>query len=228
MTRSFSLLLFSFFFSVSGLFSQNEWDGVMVKKESSSQPYIYLDVNPGQELVTTYTLASNNKKIAQQTWSRIDESYLGNYSFQNYVTGKQEEIKRKGDELVIRFKTSKNEEWEEGTIPYNKNTAYGEGISIFIKDNWNDLLKGEMKVVCIIALSRLACYDFEIQLKNQTDQAAFFTMEASNFLLRQFAPTFTFGFNKKTKELFMMDGLSHVSIENEFEEIVLTYGKRKP
>jgi len=228
MTRSFSLLLFSFFFSVSGLFSQKEWDGVMVKKESSSQPYMYLEVSPGQELVTTYTLASTNKKIAQQTWSRIEESYLGNYSFQNYVTGKQEEIKRKGDELVIRFKTSKDEEWEEGTIPYNKNTAYGEGIAIYIKDNWSELLKGETKVVCIIALSRLACYDFEIQLKNQTNKAAFFTMEASNFLLRQFAPTFTFGFNKKTKELFMMDGLSHVSIENEFEEIVLTYGKRKP
>lgn len=184
-------------------------------------------LNGEYTLLSSYV--SNDKLIAEKSFSYSNEYSKGEYSLKHHESGRLERISFDGSQYQISYRKKEKSSLETKSISVPKPVLYDEGLVLFIQDHWKSLLKGESKEVSIVVPQRLDYYRFSIGgIWNKSSQSLEVSIKPVNVFLRQLVKPIELSFNGK-KELLKIKGLSPIAAtDGELQEVVINYNPQLP
>jgi hypothetical protein len=143
---------------------------------------------------------------------------LAAYEFEDLGSGERVELKVDGDKATAQYRPAKDAEVKSKELPWGPNAVTGNLLPALITKQWATLDAGKTIDCDLFVPFRLETIGFRVQrtAKSDSDKTVTITADASNWLIRQFAPAIHFVYSTETPpRLLRYQGPAPVKIDGE-------------
>ena len=143
---------------------------------------------------------------------------LAAYEFEDFGSGERVELKVDGDKATAHYRPAKDAEVKRKELPWGPNALTGNLLPALITKQWAALDAGKAIECDLFVPFRLETIGFRVQrtASNDSDKTVTITADASNWLIRQFAPAIRFVYSTETPpRLLRYQGPAPVKIDGE-------------
>lgn len=159
--------------------------------------------------IVTYRNSEGNI-IATKNLDFSGDPVNPDFQMSSTFNGHLEGAKQKADHVVVFFRKSRDDEYEEEEIGLPDGAIIDGGFDRFVEINWDRLLAGEVFKQPFLVPSFHRFIDFKIYLEEQNQDESVFIMEPASLLLRIVGGGIKVTYDRDNAALKLYEGISNV------------------
>lgn len=165
---------------------------------------------------------AKKKIVFQKNPIRVD------FKLEDFRDGYIEGADVVGNKINFIYRKNNKEEIKEASIPIPANAVIDGGFDYFVRENWDQILAGNKKILNLCAPSQQDCFKFVVFKTGETKRGEIdvisMKVELNNPVLAAFVKPILLVYEKDTKKLLQYDGISNINNEDGKSHVVrITY-----
>jgi hypothetical protein len=155
------------------------------------------------------------KTFAGKTLNYSDDKIKPDFRMEDRRTGYIEGAEVIGNTIKVFYKEANNKPLNSKILTVPGTAIIDGGFNYYVKDKWNDIVKGADIHFNFVVPERLDYYSFRIvkdkEIVCNGKPAYVFRMEPGNYILRQIIDPIVLTYEKSTKRLIKYEGISNLN-----------------
>lgn len=153
---------------------------------------------------------SDKEILATKELDFSGDSVSPDFRLSSTYNGHLEGAKKETDRLVVFFRKSRDDEYEEEEIDLPDGAIIDGGFDRFVEINWDTLLTGEVFKRPFLVPSFHKFVDFKIYLEEQSENKVVLVMEPASLLLRIVGGGIKVTYDRDNAALKLYEGVSNI------------------